>query len=61
MTSTTIGYTVSRVRNVLKAVKEDAFLTDRFIYSVILKYAKLFIKRQDNLNMILRFNSFFRT
>jgi len=61
MASTTIGYTVSRVRNVLKAVKEDAFLTDRFIYSVILKYAKLYIKRQKDLNEILRFNSFFRT
>ena len=58
--STTIGETVSRVRNTLKAVKEDAFLTDRFVYSVISKYAKLFIKRQDNLNKLLRFKSFFR-
>jgi hypothetical protein len=58
--STTIGYTVSRVRNTLKAVKEDAFLTDRFIYSVISKFAKLFIKRQDNINKLLRFKSFFR-
>ena len=58
--STTIGYTVSRVRNTLKAVKEDAFLTDRFIYSVVSKFAKLFIKRQDNLNKLLRFKSFFR-
>ena len=41
--STTIGETVSRVRNTLKAVKEDAFLTDRFIYSVVSKFAKLFI------------------
>jgi len=59
--STKIGYTVSRVRNTLKAVKEDAFLTDRFIYSVVSKYAKLYIKRQDNLNKLLRFKSFFRT
>lgn len=29
--ATTIGETVSRIRNVVKAVKEDAFLTDRFI------------------------------
>lgn len=58
---TKIGYTVSRVRNSLKAVKEDAFLTDRYIWSVIQKYAKLYIKRQDNLNMIMRFNSFFKT
>ena len=39
--STTIGYTVSRVRNTLKAVKEDAFLTDRFIYSVVSKFCKI--------------------
>jgi len=58
--STTIGYTVSRVRNTLKAVKEDAFLTDRFIYSVVSKFAKLFIKRQDNINKLLRFKSFFK-
>lgn len=58
---TTIGYTVSRVRNSLKVVKEDGFVTDRYIYSVILKYAKLFIKRQDNLDFLKRFKSFFVT
>jgi len=59
--ATTIGYAVSRVRNSLKAVKEDAFVTDRYIWSIILKYAKLFIKRQDDRNQLKRFNSFFRT
>jgi hypothetical protein len=57
--ATTIGETVSRVRNTVKAVKEDAFLTDRFIYSIILKYAKLLIKRQDNENKIMKFQSLF--
>jgi len=33
-----IGESISRVRNVLKAVKEDPFLTDRFIYSLIMKF-----------------------
>lgn len=56
---TTIGYTVSRVRNIVKAVKEDAFLTDRFLYSLILKYAKMLIRRQDNENKIMRFQSLF--
>ena len=42
-----VGDAISRVRNVLKAVKEDPFLTDRFIYSVIMKYAKAVIRRQD--------------
>lgn len=55
----TIGGTISRVRNIVKAVKEDAFLTDRHIYSIILKYAKLYIKRQDNENKIMKFHSLF--
>ena len=54
-----IGNTISRVRNIVKAVKEDAFLTDRYIYSLILKYAKTFIRRQDNENKIMRFQSLF--
>ena len=57
----TIGFTVSRVRNSIKAVKEDAFLTDRYLWSLIIKYAKLFMKRQDNKNKLLRFKSFWRT
>ena len=57
--ATTIGETVSRIRNVVKAVKEDAFLTDRFLYSLVLKYAKLYIRRQDNENKLMRFQSLF--
>ena len=56
---TTIGDTISRVRNTIRAVREDAFLTDRFIYSIVLKYAKLYIRRQDNENKIMRFQSLF--
>jgi hypothetical protein len=59
--ATTIGYTVSRIRNSIKSVKEDAFVTDRYIWSLIIKYAKLFIKRQDSMNKLLRFRSFYRT
>lgn len=59
--STSIGYTVSRVRNSIKAVKEDAFVTDRYLWSVINKYAKLFIKRQDSKNKLLKFRSLFKT
>lgn len=58
---TTIGETVSRVRNVVKGVKEDAFLTDRFIYSLILKYANLVIRRQDNESKIMRIQSLFES
>jgi hypothetical protein len=56
---TTIGDSISRMRNALKAVKEDPFITDRYIYSVINKYAKLLIRRQDNENKIMRFQSLF--
>lgn len=55
----TISDTISRVRNLLKSVKEDAFLTDRMIYSVILKYGKLYVQRQDNQNKIMRFQTLF--
>jgi hypothetical protein len=58
---TTIGESISRVRNLVKAAKQDAYMTDRFIYSLIVKYAKLYIKRQDNLNIRLKFASLFRT
>lgn len=57
--ATTIGESVSRVRNLIKGVREDAFITDRFLYSVILKYAKLLIRRQDNESKIMRIWSLF--
>lgn len=50
---------ISRLRIAVKAVKEDAFLTDRYLYSLALKYAKLYIKRLDNQNKIMRFQSLF--
>lgn len=59
--STTVRESISRVRNLVKSVKEDAFLTDRFLYSLISKYSKLLIKRQDNENKIMRFQSLFET
>jgi len=55
----TIAETISRVRKGVKAVKEDAFLTDRYLYSVILKYGKLLVKRQDNESKIMRYLSLF--
>lgn len=56
---TTIGEVVSRIRNIVKGVKQDSFLTDRFIYSLVIKHAHLLMRRQDNLNKVLRFNSIF--
>jgi hypothetical protein len=56
----TVGESISRVRNVLKAVKEDPFLTDRFLYSLIMKYAKTLIKRDSKLENIYKNESLFK-
>jgi hypothetical protein len=57
---TTIAESISRVRNVLKAVKEDPFLTDRQIYFAIQKYAKTLIKREDNQFRLMKMSSIFQ-
>jgi hypothetical protein len=44
----TKGEAISRIRNNIKAVREDAFITDRYIYSFIDKFGKLLLKREDN-------------
>jgi len=53
--------TISRMRNIVKAAKQDAFLTDRFLYSLAIKYAKLYLKRLDDQNKIMKFQSLFVT
>lgn len=56
---TTIAEAISRVRNSLKAVKEDPFLTDRTIYFALLKYSKTLLKREDNQNRLMKMSSLF--
>ncbi len=56
---TTIGEAISRVRNTLKAVKEDAFLTDRTIYYSLLKYGQTLLKREDNQYRLMKISSIF--
>tara|TARA_Y100000356_G_scaffold134891_1_gene145534 strand:+ start:2873 stop:3547 length:675 start_codon:yes stop_codon:yes gene_type:complete len=56
---TTVGQVISRVRNVLKAVKEDPFLTDRTIYYAIVKYAQALMKREDVNNRLMKLSSIF--
>lgn len=51
--------TISRVRTLLKGSSSDTFLTDSFLYSMALKYAKLFIKRLDDSNKLARYNGLF--
>lgn len=57
----TVGESVSRVRNQLKLVKQDAFLTDRFIYSVLIKNARYFLKREDGQFKIYSQRNLFRS
>ena len=57
---TTIGEAISRVRNTLKAVKEDPFLTDRVIYSSLIKYGQTLMKREDNQFRLMKISSIFQ-
>jgi len=56
-----IGESTSRVRSIVKATKEDAFVTDRLIFSMLMKYAKLALKKQQKITQMSGFNSFFKT
>jgi hypothetical protein len=55
--ATPIKQIISRIRNQLKAVKKDPFLTDRYIYSLIIKHAHWLMKREDSKYKLMRFNS----
>ena len=57
---TTIGEAISRVRNTLKAVKEDPFLTDRTIYFSLMKYSQTLIKREDNQFRLMKMSQIFQ-
>lgn len=58
---TTIGDVVSRIRQVVKAEVQDAFVTDRMIYSLVIKFAQTLMKRQDHSNKLMKFNSVWQT
>ena len=61
MAKNTINDIVSRVRNQMKAVKQDAFMTDRMIYSFVLKHSKWLMKREDGKNKLLYFSGVIQT
>jgi hypothetical protein len=56
---TTIGESISRIRTILKIVTEDAFITDREVYSILSKYAKFVIRRQDNEKKLMQYEGLF--
>jgi len=61
MARITIGDVISRLRNQVKGVKQDALLTDRMIYSFVLKHAKWLMKREDSQNKLMSFSSVMQT
>lgn len=61
MARTTIGDVISRIRTQIKAVRQDAFLTDRAIYAFVLKHAKWIMKREDGKNRLLGFSGIVQT
>ena len=54
---TKISEVISRIRGQIKAEVQDAFVTDRYVYSLIIKYAQVLMRRQDFANKLMKFNS----
>lgn len=61
MAKNTIGDVISRIRSQMKASKQDAFITDRMIYSFVLKHAKWLMKREDSKGKLMAFSSVIQT
>ena len=57
----TIADIISRIRGQVKAESQDAFVTDRYVYSLVQKFGQLFMRRQDNLNKLMKFNSIWKS
>jgi hypothetical protein len=56
----TIGQSISGIRNKIKAVKQDSFVTDRMIYGSIYNYASLFLSRQDARDRLGKYDSIYQ-
>lgn len=52
---------ISPLKNTIKAIKQDPFITDRMVYALIMKYAKPLMRRQDQSNKLMKFNPVFQT
>ena len=56
MAKNTINDVVSRIRAQLKAIRQDSFITDRMLYTFVLKSAKFLMKREDSKNKLMAFS-----
>jgi len=61
MAKSTVGDITSRIRSQVKAVRQDSMLTDRLIYSIILKHSKWLMKREDSKNRLMSFSGVIQT
>jgi len=61
MSDTRIGDVTSRIRGLLKAERQDSFITDKYIYSLFLKYAAVRVKQLDEKGRLYAFSSIFET
>lgn len=61
MSQLIIGDVTSRLRGLVKGVRQDSFLTDRFLYSLFKKHAALAIKRLDEKKSMMAMNSVYET
>lgn len=61
MAALLIGQPISRLRGALKAVHQEAGVTDRTLYSVLKKYADMLMKELDQKGKLLGFSSVFET
>ncbi len=61
MSQLTIGTMTSRVRNLMKANKQDAWMTDLSIYLLFKKHSALVMKRLDEKGKLTKFSSVFET
>lgn len=57
----TVAEAISRVRNQIKSVNVDAFVTDRYIFSLILKHISWLIKREDDKGILRKNSNIFHT
>lgn len=56
-----IGDVVSRLRQIIKAERQDSFITDRYLYQLFKKHAALVMKRLDEKGRLMAFNAVFET
>src|SRR3954469_18413004 len=61
MSQLLIGDAVSQVRNLLKANKQDAYLTDKELYLLLKKHLAVIMKRLDEKGRLTKFSSVFET